>query len=137
MASADSVSADVAHTLAYANLLDVFSNRNRESRRRAIQETYHADVTFYEPDSVTTGHDGVDSKCEELLSARKGWGFVPVGNVQRNHGMVYLAWGFGPRDTATGEVEAKVKGADVLMVEEGKIRKFWVIIEGVTDSKSS
>ncbi|KIW25128.1 uncharacterized protein PV07_10792 [Cladophialophora immunda] len=133
---AEIVSAEVAHNLAYGNLLRVFSNRDEASRLRAVQETYHADVTFYEPDSVATGHDGVNSKAEGLLRERAGWGFVPVGNVQRNHNMLYLAWGFGPQDEATGEVDVKVKGADVLLVDHGKVRTFWVIIEGVTDSKA-
>ncbi|OAP58105.1 hypothetical protein AYL99_07195 [Fonsecaea erecta] len=131
------VSAAVAHKLAYSNLLSVFSNRDAESRLAAILETYTADVTFYEPDAVATGHDGVNAKAEQLLAARAGWRFVPVGRVQRNHDMVYLAWGFGPQDEGSGEVDVKVKGADVLIVDHDKVRTFWVIIEGVTDAQEA
>ncbi|EXJ73121.1 uncharacterized protein A1O5_04270 [Cladophialophora psammophila CBS 110553] len=134
---AEIIPTEVAHNLAYANLLRVFSNRDRASRLSAIQETYHADVSFYEPDCVVTGHDGVDAKSEELLNSRPGWGFVPVGNVQRNHNMVYLAWGFGPQNEATGEVDVQVNGADVLIVDQGKVRTFWVIIEGISDIKKA
>ncbi|KIY00117.1 uncharacterized protein Z520_03802 [Fonsecaea multimorphosa CBS 102226] len=134
---AEIVSAQVAQTLAYNNLLRVFSNRDRASRLAIIRETYTSDVTFYEPDVIATGHDGVDAKAEELLTARAGWEFVPSGNVQRNHNMIWLAWGFGPKDGSTGEVDVKVKGGDVLIVdlEQGKVKSFWVVIEGVTDSK--
>src|ERR1700754_5025687 len=115
--SSYTVPSPLAHTLALNNLLRVFSNRDAPSRAAAIRETYHEDVTFYEPDAVITGHEGINAKVEQLLGERPGWAFVPSGNVMRNHGMVYLAWGFGPVGEG-GSVDVKVRGADVLMVEE-------------------
>lgn len=134
MAQAYIVPDSTAKKLAYGNLLHVFSNRDAASRRVAIKETYHEDVTFYEPDQVITGHDGVDATAAKLLDERQGWGFVPSGNVTKNHEMVYLAWGFGPVGE-DGQVDVKVTGADVLIVEDGKVKKFWVVLNGVTDVK--
>jgi len=135
MAEAYIVSDETAKKLAYGNLLDVFSNRDATSRLSAIKETYHPDVTFNEPDAVITGHDGINSKVEELLGERQGWAFVPSGNILKNHDMVYLAWGFGPAKE-DGKVDVKVKGADVLIVEDGKVKKFWVVLEGPSDVKA-
>jgi hypothetical protein len=135
MANAYIVPDETAKKLAYGNLLDVFSNRDPQSRLAAIKQTYHADVTFYEPDTVITGHDAVNAKVEELLNERQGWGFVPHGNVTKNHDMVHLAWGFGPVGD-DGAVDVKVKGADVLIVEDAKVKKFWVVLEGITDVKA-
>lgn len=132
---AQEVSATLAHALAHSNLLRVFSNRDPAARLAAIKSTYHEDVTFYEPDVVVTGHDGVNAKAEELLNERKGWGFVPRGEVKRNHEMLYLAWGFGPQGE-DGVVDIKATGADVLIVEGEKVKKFWVIIDGVSDAKA-
>lgn len=124
-----------ALTLAHGNLLDVFSNRDASSRLANIKQIYHDDVVFYEPDAIVTGHGGINAKVDELLGSRPGWAFVPHGNVTRNHGMLHLAWGFGPT-SEDGRVDVKVKGADVIIVDEGKIRCFWVVLEGVTDVKA-
>ncbi|KIX01962.1 uncharacterized protein Z518_07901 [Rhinocladiella mackenziei CBS 650.93] len=42
----------VAHALAYANLMSVFSNRDPISRLEAIKSTYHNDVVFLEPNEI-------------------------------------------------------------------------------------
>ncbi len=139
---------EVCHALAHNNLLRVFSNRDAVSRWAAIQETYHPNVVFYEPDDMVTGHKAVDAKAAALLDQREGWEFVPVGNVKRNHDMVYLAWRFGPPKISgqgqkhggrsggsSVDVDVKATGADVLMVREGKVEKFWVVLDGVSDVK--
>jgi hypothetical protein len=131
----DSITTDaVAHTLAHGNLIRVFSNRDPGSRLAAIKDTYHPDVTFYEPDAVIIGHEGINERVEALLNERQGWAFEPAGNVLKNHDMVYLAWGFGPKGE-DGKVDVKARGADVLMVQDGKVKKFWVVLEGVSDVK--
>ncbi|EXJ63700.1 hypothetical protein A1O7_00035 [Cladophialophora yegresii CBS 114405] len=135
MAQAYIIPDETAKKLAYGNLLDVFSNRDPQSRLVAVKETYHSDVTFYAPDATHTGHDAVNAEAQKLLDERPGWGFVPQGGVTRNHDMLYLAWELGPVGD-DGLVKVRVKGADVLIVEQGKVKKFWVIIEGVTDVKA-
>jgi len=128
------VSASLAHTLAHNNLLGVFSNRDASSRREVIKATYTPDVVFFEPDSTERGHEGVDTRAQALLDERPGWEFVADGPVKRNHDMLYLAWGFGPK--VNGEVDVKVRGSDVLMVRDGKVDRLWVLIDGVTDVQS-
>lgn len=131
--------AQVAQTLAHSNLLHVFSQRDASLRLAAIKKTYHPEVQFAEPDgSVYVGHDAVNKKAGELLEERAGWGFVPKGSVKRTREMVYLAWGFGPVVEGwelgkEGSVDVKATGADVLIVEEGLIKRFWVIIDGLSD----
>ena len=126
------VSVHLAHKLAHNNLIRVFSERDLERRRIAIAESYTTDVEFYEPDGVYVGHDGILKKVDELLSDKPEWQFVPVGKVKRNHGMLYLAWVFGPKDR-DGQIDVKASGGDVLQIEGDKIKKFWVYIDGVTD----
>ncbi|ETI27594.1 hypothetical protein G647_00043 [Cladophialophora carrionii CBS 160.54] len=134
MAHAYIIPDETAKKLAYGNLLDVFSNRDVQSRLVAVKETYHAEVTFYGPDAIHTGHDAVNAEAQKLLDDRPGWAFVPQGIVTKNHDMLYLAWGFGPVGD-DGLVDVRTRGADVLIVEQGKVKKFWVIIEGITDVK--
>jgi len=130
----------VAETLAHSNLVHVFSQRDATLRLEAIKKTYHPDVQFAEPDGrVCIGHDALNKKACSVLEEHPGWGFVPKGNVKQTREMVYLAWGFGPLDEggelarAQGRVDVQVTGADVLIVEEGLIRRFWVIVDGMSD----
>jgi hypothetical protein len=126
----------IASTLAYNNLLKVFSNHDPISRLSTIQKTYHPQVEFFEPDAVLIGHEAINTRVQSLLDERAGWDFIPAGKVMKNHDMVYLAWGFGPRNPEPDSgVHVKVKGADVILVENGLIKKFWVVMEGVSDVK--
>ena len=125
---------DQAKTLALNNILKVFGNRDDASRKAAIKETYHPDVIVYETDEVVHGHDGLNAKAEELLDKFPGFRFEPRGNIIKNHGMMYLSWGFGP-EGKDGKVDPKVMGGDVLIVEDGLVKKLWVVIEGVTEVK--
>jgi len=136
MSSTDTpvVAAAVAHRLAHSNLLQVFSNRDSGSRMEAIRQTYHEDVVFYEPDKAITGHDGIANTVQALLDQRPGWEFVPDGPPKLNHEMVYLAWKFGPLQN--GMVDGKMTGADVMIVRDDKIQKFWVVLNGVSDVKA-
>ena len=134
------ISPQLAQTLAHTNLLGIFSNTDAASRKAAIRATYHPDVEFFEPDAVITNHEGIDAKVEKLLAERPGWSFVPLGPVRCNHQLVFLAWGYGPKEAAgegnnDGGVEVKVKGCDVLMVEGDKVKRFWVLIDGASDVK--
>jgi len=128
------VPAALAHKLAYSNLISVFSNRDSSSRLEAVKSTYTEDVIFVEPDAIFTGHAGVHAKAGELLEQHAGWAFVPHGEVKRNHEMLYLAWGFGPKGE-DGTVDEKITGADVLLVRGEKVEKFWVILDGPSDVK--
>jgi hypothetical protein len=126
----------IAHTLAYNNLIHVFSNRDPVSRMSKIKATYHPDVQFFEPTEILVGHDAINTRVQSLLDERPGWDFVPMGKVMRNHDTLYLAWGFGPRNPEPDNgVHVQVKGADVIFAENGLIKKFWVLMEGISDVK--
>jgi hypothetical protein len=131
----------VAQTLAHSKLLRVFSQRDVSKRLEAIKQTYHKDVQISEPDgSVLIGHDAVNKKVSAVLDGRPGWGFVPTGNVKQAGELVYVAWGFGPVVEGAelgkdGSVDVKATGADVILTEGGLIKRFWVLVDGVSDVK--
>jgi hypothetical protein len=131
----------IAHNLAYNNLLHVFSQRDATKRLEVVKTTYTADVQFHEPDgSVYKGHDAVSEKAGALLEERAGWKFQPKGNVKQTGEMLYLAWEFGPavEGKELGEeesVDVKATGADVILTEGGLIKRFWVVIDGLSDVK--
>lgn len=121
--------------LALSNLLSVFSNHQIASRRAAIEATFHPSITFSEPDGrVTTGFDALSKRVDELLAMGTEWIFKAAGPVKKaGTGVYVLEWVFGPRGAETDEVEVRMKGLDINFVEDGKIAKFWVVIDGLGD----
>jgi hypothetical protein len=131
------ISASTAQHLAHSNLISVFSNRDPSSRLSAAHQTYHPTVEFYQPTphhstEVSIGIDAVVACAEAVLAERPGWAFATVGNVKVTGTTVFLAWKFGPVDER-GNVEGRSSGADVIFVEGGLIRRFWVLIDGLSD----
>lgn len=99
-----------------ANLHDVFGNRDRASRRAAIERTYAPDVTFTDPEATVVGQDALEQKAAELLDGAPGaFQFVEEGRryVSATHGA--LAWGFGPVGAPV------VRGVDVIEVRDDVI----------------
>ena len=135
-----------AKHLAYSNLLSVFAERDSEKRQSAIKETYSPTITVYEanPNSTVllTSHTQISDTVQKLLSGddNKDWDFIPLSPVRLNDRFIFLQWGFGPRtrgEFGGGDVEGvevKNTGSDHILVgEDGKIEKLWVVIDGLSD----
>ena len=74
----------------------------------------------------------MSKRAGELLDSQPGWAFAAQGSVKQTRDMALLAWVFGPPN-ADGTVDAKLTGVDLNVVEDGLIKKFWVIIDGPSD----
>ncbi|WP_410671809.1 nuclear transport factor 2 family protein [Amycolatopsis sp. cmx-4-68] len=106
-----------------ANLLGVFNERDDERRAKAIAETYAPDVTFADPEGVVTGHEDLNAKAKGLLEQSPGFVFAPAGPVLVNHDLGHLAWAFGPAGAPP-----VVRGIDIALVEDGRIRKLYTML---------
>ena len=106
-----------------ANLLEVFGERDSDRRRAAIARTYHADVTFSDPDEVITGRDALDAKAQRLLDESPDFVFSPGGQTYVNHDLGYLAWNFGPEGQAP-----VVRGVDIALVRDGLIASVYTLL---------
>lgn len=93
----------------------------------AIKNHYTEDIIFYQPDSITKGQEAVSEVAQDLLDNAPGCVFGLIGPVIVSHDMVMLSWGFGP----LGDV--KVKGTDIMLVENRKIKMSYVVIEGQSE----
>jgi hypothetical protein len=129
-----------AHHLATSNLT-IFSNPDATARLAAMPSVYSQDIVVYEPsNNVLRGYDEINAQVGKLLTDRDGWAFVPTGEVKLNQDFVGVTWGFGPKG-ADGRVDVKVTGTDVNLVEkhgeeEAKIKKLYVVIDGVADARA-
>ncbi len=58
--------ADAIEQLMHANLIEVFNERDADTRAAAIERTYAKDVRWTDDEGVTTGHAALDAKCVGL-----------------------------------------------------------------------
>lgn len=114
-------------SLAHGNLMSIFNERSPEARMNAMKKYYAQDIVFHEPEATTLGHESISKVAQDLLDKAPGWVFEPFGTVITNHNLIMLAWGFGPPG------DAKVNGKDIMLVENGKIKVLYTVIEGQSE----
>jgi hypothetical protein len=56
-----------AKELLYSNLHEVFSERDPQRRRAAIERTYAEDVTFIDPEREVIGRQALSERAQKLL----------------------------------------------------------------------
>ena len=95
---------------------DVFSERDPEKRRAAIERTYAEDVRFIDPDGESVGREAINDRAQKILDD------APADFVLEEDGLAYVspdtavqAWRFGPPGSPV------VHGIDVLTVSDGSV----------------
>jgi hypothetical protein len=94
----------------------VFSERDPEKRRAAIERTYAEDVRFIDPDGESVGREAINDRAQKILDD------APADFVLEEDGLAYVspdtaiqAWRFGPPGSPV------VRGIDVLTVGDGSV----------------
>jgi SnoaL-like domain len=105
-----------AADLLYMNLHEVFSERDPEKRRAAIERTYTEDVKFIDPEAEVIGREALNDRAQKLLDD------APADFVLEEDGLAYLSpdtgvqpWRFGPPGSPV------VHGIDILTVRDGSV----------------
>ncbi|AMA55330.1 nuclear transport factor 2 family protein [Bradyrhizobium sp. CCGE-LA001] len=107
-----------------SNLERVFNERDDDKRRAAVAELFVEAPIMYEPTNIVRGQSGISRVAGELLKQfGPAFRFVPDGIAVGHHGLGRLAWHGGPEH---GRVA--VTGADVALVEGGRISRLWVLL---------
>jgi SnoaL-like domain len=109
-----------------ANLFKVFGERDTTARYSTIGETYHKDVLWHEPDRLVHGWEAMSKRAGEILAEAPGFQFITDGEPIVTQNLGILSWKFGP--DADPEL---VKGTDVILVEDGKIKVLWTAVTKV------
>ena len=94
--------------------LHVFSERDPEKRREAIERTYVEDVRFIDPDGESVGREALNDRAQKILDD------APADFVLEEDGLAYRRspdtavqpWRFGPPGSPV------VRGIDVLTVRD-------------------
>jgi SnoaL-like domain len=105
-----------ARALLYANLHEVFSERDPDARRAAIERTYAEDVKFIDPEGELVGRQALNDRAQQLLDD------APADFVLEEDGPRYvdtdtaaLAWRLGPPGSPVA------RGIDILTVRDGRV----------------
>lgn len=105
-----------AMELLHSNLHDVFSERDPERRRAAIERTYTEDVRFIDPEGEFVGRQALSDQAQKLLdSVVAGFAFEEDGPRYVGTGAAALAWRLGP----PGKPVAR--GIDILTIRDGRV----------------
>ena len=107
----------------------VFSERDAEKRRAAIERTYAEDVRFVDPDGESVGREAINDRARKILDD------APADFVLEEDGLAYIspdtaiqAWRFGPPDSPV------VRGIDVLTVRDGSVSVVQTLIGSQPDA---
>ena len=117
-----------AQELLYMNR-EVFSERDPEKRRAAIERTYAEDVRFVDPEGEVVGQQALSDRAQKILDD------APADFVLEGDGLGYVspdtaaqAWRFGPPGNPV------VRGIDILTVSEGRVSVVRTLIGSRTDA---
>jgi hypothetical protein len=102
---------------------EVFSEREPEKRRAAIERTYTEDVRFIDPEGEVVGREALDDRAQKILDD------APADFVLEEDGLGYVspdaaaqAWRFGPAGSPV------VRGIDILTVSDGRVSAIRTLI---------
>jgi hypothetical protein len=108
---------------------EVFSERDPEKRRAAIERTYAEDVRFVDPEAEVVGRQALNDRAQRILDD------APKDFVLEEDGLGYVsadtavqAWRFGPPGSPV------VRGIDILTVSEGRVSVVRTLIASRTDA---
>jgi hypothetical protein len=105
-----------AKELLHSNLHEVFSERDPERRRAAIERTYTEDVRFIDPEGEFVGRQAVSDQAQKLLDGLvAGFVFEEDGPRYVGTDTAALAWRFGPPGNPVA------RGIDILTIRDDRV----------------
>ena len=108
---------------------EVFSERDPEKRRAAIERTYVEDVRFIDPEGEVVGRQALNDRAQKILDD------APADFVLEEDGPGYVSpdtaaqgWRFGPPRSPV------VRGIDILSVSDGRVSVVRTLIGSRTNA---
>ena len=115
--------------LLHSNLHEVFSERDPQRRRAAIERTYTEDVRFIDPEREFVGWQALSDQAQKLLDGPlAGFVFEEDGPRYVGTDTAALAWRVGP----PGKPVAR--GIDIVTVRDGRLSAVRTLVAADTDA---
>jgi hypothetical protein len=118
-----------AKELLHSNLHEVFSERDPERRRAAIERTYTEDVRFIDPEGEFVGCQALTDQAQKLLDGLEA-DFIFEEDGPRYVGTetAALAWRVGLPGSPVA------RGIDILTIRDGRVSVLRTLIATETDA---
>ena len=107
------------------NLRQVWSERNADRRRKALEGIYAKDSTLFEVGETFLGYDSINDQVSNIVNAMPAtFIFTRLKPVIINNNIGRLIWGVGPKDQPP-----VATGMDIAVFENGRIKSLYVFLE--------
>ena len=107
------------------NVTEVFGERDRGRRERAIAELYADDCAFYDPDGESIGRAALADRVQGILDqSPSDFAIGVVGPAEVIHDLGRLRWQAGPAGAPP-----VLSGMDVAVFADGRIQRMYTFIE--------
>ena len=114
-------------TLLLRNLDDVFGEKDPVRRRSAIDEIFHEDAVFYDPNGgVFRGRDEIDRIAGEIKATHPDFTYQPLGPPDEVGDGGRVRWVSG----VPGE-PAQYAGSDFIVARDGKIAAVYLFFDAL------
>jgi len=117
-----------ASTLSLRNLHEVFGEIDPVRRRAAIDEIFHEDAVFYEPNGAYRGRDEIDRIAGVIKATHPDFQYQPLSPPEEIGDGCRVRWGSG----SPGRPPAYA-GTDFLIVRDGKIAALYLFFDKLPD----
>lgn len=109
-----------------ATHLQIWNNKDAAARLAALETLYANDVVFVDASYISTGLKDLNTFIGNLQQQHAGFRFS-LAKVDANHNAVRLFWNYGDKAHP-----AAVKGTDVMLIENGKIKSLHAFLDTVS-----
>ncbi|SRR5258708_37844282 len=107
------------------NLRQVWSERNADRRRKAIEGIYATDSTLFEVGEKISGYDAINNQVSTIVNGMPAeFIFTRLKPVIINNNIGRLIWGVGPKSQPPA-----LTGMDVAVFENGRIKSLYVFLD--------
>jgi hypothetical protein len=113
-------------TLLLRNLHDVFGEPDPGRRRAAIDEIFHEDAVFYEPNGIYRGRDEIDRIAGVIKATHPDFRYQPISPPEEMGDGGRVRWMSG----SPGKPPAYA-GTDFMIIRDGKIAAVYLFFDAL------
>jgi hypothetical protein len=111
-------------TLLLRNLDEVFGENDPARRRAALEEIFHEDAVFHEPNGVYRGRDEIDRIAGEIKATHPDFRYQPIAPPEELTNSGRVQWVSGK----PGEAPAYA-GTDFIIARDGRIAALYLFFD--------
>ncbi|HZY69652.1 MAG TPA: nuclear transport factor 2 family protein [Thermoplasmata archaeon] len=114
-------------TLLLRNLTDVFGESDSARRRSAIDEIFHEDAVFHDPNGgVFRGRDEIDRVAGAIRASHPDFEYQPIAPPEEVGNAGRIRWVEGP----PGKPPV-VAGTDFIVARDGRITSVYLFFDAI------